>query len=266
MKHVTRLLAGLLVFTWVMTPAFGEDTLSPEEKGLEIAKEAKRRSENWGTSRADLIMVLRNKQGQESKRELRMQALEVLNDGDKSLIIFDTPLDVKNTAFLSFSHPLEPDDQWLYLPALKRVKRISSRNKSGPFMGSEFSFEDMSSFEVEKYTYKYIGDETIDGEEYFVLESYPVDTLSGYTKQVSWIDKAEYRFRKIDFYDRKSALLKTLTATDYQLFLGHLWSPLKQFMVNHQTGKSTDLFINNLEYGVDLDENDFNKNALMRAR
>lgn len=236
------------------------------QKGLEIMTEAKKRTVGWKNSQANLEMILRNKRGDESQREMRIKALEVENDGDKSLIIFDTPRDVQNTAFLSFSHPLEPDDQWLYLPALKRVKRISSRNKSGPFMGSEFSYEDMSSFEVEKYTYKYLRDETVDGEAFFVVEAYPVDELSGYTRQVVWIDQDEYRFRKADFYDRKDALLKTLTTEDFEQYLGFLWRPGKQHMTNHQTGKSTDLFVKDLEFGVDLDDADFNRNALKRAR
>ena len=240
--------------------------IDPEQRGIEIVTEAKRRSEGWGDSQAKLEMVLRNKRGDETRREMRIKALEVSNDGDKSLIVFDKPRDVQHTAFLSFSHPLKPDDQWLYLPALKRVKRISSRNKSGPFMGSEFSYEDMSAFEIEKYTYRHLRDETIDGETFFVVESNPVDELSGYARQIVWIDQTEYRFRKIEFYDRRNSLLKTLTTDDFQKYLGFLWRAGKQHMVNHQTGKSTDLFIRDLEFDVGLDEADFNRNALMRAR
>ena len=117
--------------------------------------------------------------------------------------MFDKPRDVKGTAFLSFSHAVGADDQWLYLPALKRVKRIASRNKSGPFMGSEFAYEDLSSFEVEKYTYKFLRDETCEGGTCYVVEQYPVDKNSGYTRRVVWLDHNEYRVWKIDFYDRK---------------------------------------------------------------
>ena len=90
-----------------------------EEKGLAIAMEMDERDKGWVDQQASLVMVLRNKQGQESTRRIRVRSLEVEADGDKSLTIFDSPADVKGTAFLSFSHPLEPDDQWLYLPALK---------------------------------------------------------------------------------------------------------------------------------------------------
>ena len=105
-------------------------------------------------------MVLRNKQGQESRRELRVKVLEVAGDGDKSMFVFDQPRNVKGTALLIHAHKEAGDDQWLYLPALKRVKRISTSNRSGSFMGSEFAYEDMGSPEVEKFSYRYLRDES----------------------------------------------------------------------------------------------------------
>ena len=97
-----------------------------------------------------MVMTLKNRAGKTSRRIIRIKTLESKGDGDKSLSLFDEPADVKGTSMLTYSHGLKPDDQWLYLPALKRVKRINSRNKSGPFMGSEFAFEDLGSQEVEK--------------------------------------------------------------------------------------------------------------------
>ena len=123
---------------------------------------------------------------------------------------FDRPRDIKGTAFLSFTHAVGADDQWLYLPALKRVKRISSNNKSGPFLGSEFAYEDFSSQEVAKYKYKYLRDEEYKDMPCFVLERYPVDKNSGYTRQIGWIDQAEYRLQKIESYDRKDELWKVI--------------------------------------------------------
>jgi outer membrane lipoprotein-sorting protein len=241
--------------------------LSPEEqKGLDISIEAKQRDIGWQDSTADMVMLLRNKQGQESIREIKMKSLEIQNDGDKSLTIFNKPRDVKGTAFLSFSHPVDADDQWLFLPALKRVKRISSRNKSGPFMGSEFAFEDLSSFEVEKYTYKYLGEETINGLSMFKVEQYPVDENSGYTRRIVWLDTQEYRVHKIDFYDRKNSLLKTLSFTDYKQYLAKHWRADKQEMLNHQNGKSTELQWNNYAFKTGLSDSDFNRNSLKRAR
>lgn len=239
---------------------------TPEEKGLAIAVEADKRNIGWGDSRVDMEMTLRNRHGKESKREMRSLALEVADDGDKSIIVFDHPKDVKGTALLTWSHKEGSDDQWLYLPALKRVKRIASNNKSGPFMGSEFAYEDLSSQEVEKYTYKYLRDDTLDGQEVFVYERYPVDKKSGYTRQVTWVDKAEYRALKIEFYDRKKSLLKTLTLSDYEQYLDKFWRTKRMDMVNHQTGKSTTLLFKDYAFQKGLDDSNFEQNSLKRIR
>jgi outer membrane lipoprotein-sorting protein len=211
-------------------------------------------------------MILRNKQGQESVRVIRSKTLEVDGDGDKSMTIFDEPRDVKGTALLSFTHKEGPDDQWLYLPALKRVKRISSDNKSGPFMGSEFAYEDIASQEIEKYTYKFLRDDKLDGTEVFVIERYPVDKKSGYTRQVIWMDKERYKELKVEFYDRKNSLLKTLVLTDYNQYLDHFWRAHTMQMDNHQTGKSTTLIQSNYKFKTGLTDRDFDKNSLKRAR
>jgi outer membrane lipoprotein-sorting protein len=239
---------------------------SAEEKGLEIAKERKARDIGWGDSNADMSMILRNAQGQETERKMRLKSLEVSDDGDKALTIFDQPRDVKGTAFLNFSHAVEPDEQWMYLPALKRVKRISSRNKSGPFMGSEFAFEDMSSFEIEKFKFKYLKDDNYNGQDAFVIEQVPTDKHSGYTKQLVWVDKEHYRALKLEFYDRKGSLLKELTMHDFKLYLDKFWRPMRLEMQNTQSGKSTELVTHSLEFKTGLDEGDFNKNSLKRAR
>lgn len=237
-----------------------------EERGLEIATEADRRDSGFHDFRATMTMLLRNRRGEESLREMRSMTLEVEGDGDKTLIIFDQPRDVKGTALLSFTHKTRPDDQWLYLPALKRVKRISSKNKSGPFMGSEFAYEDIGSQEIEKYTYKYLKDEQLDGLPMFVIERDPLDENSGYTRQLVWIDQQEYRPFKVDYYDRKNKLLKTLSYKGYKQYLGRFWRADEMFMSNHQTGKSTLLSWLDYQFQVGLTDKDFTKNALKRAR
>ncbi|MGW8310599.1 MAG: outer membrane lipoprotein-sorting protein [Thiogranum sp.] len=239
---------------------------SAAERGLAIAVEADRRDTGFHDSTASMRMILRNKQGDESTREIRVRTLEQDGDGDRSLTTFDEPADVKGTNFLSFTHKTGPDDQWLYLPALKRVKRISSRNKSGPFMGSEFAYEDISSQEVEKYTYKYLRDEPCGDLTCFVVERYPVDKYSGYSRQVAWIDKQEYRPQKIEFYDRKNAALKTLTYSGYRQYLNKYWRADEMFMENHQTGKSTRLVWSDYRFQTGLSERDFDRNSLKRTR
>ena len=258
MKKVLLILCSLLAL-----PLYAE---TPEEKGLAIAQEADRRDSGYHDYRAEMTMLLRNKQGEESLRHMRTEALEVEGDGDKSMIVFDRPPDVKGTALLTYSHKQGNDDQWLYLPALARVKRISSSNKSGPFMGSEFAYEDLSSQEVEKYTYRFLREEQLDGTMMFVSERYPVDSDSGYTRQVLWIDQAEYRPFKIEFYDRKASLLKTLVFRNYKQYLGRFWRAHEMYMENHQTGKSTLLTWEEYQFQVGLQDSDFTRNSLKRTR
>ena len=261
MKYKTA--AAIFIMALLPLSAYSE---SPEEKGLAIAVEKDKRDNGFGDFKASIKMILKNRQGQVSTRFNRNKTLEVEGDGDKSLIIFDRPRDIKGTALLNFAHKTGTDDQWLYLPALKRVKRISSANKSGSFLGSEFAYEDITSQEVEKYTYKWIRDETMAGAEAFVFERVPVDKNSGYTRQVVWVDKEEYRLLKIDFYDRKGALLKTLTHKGYHMYLDRYWYPDEMFMVNHQNGKSTLLQWTDYKFGNGFEDKDFNKNSLKRAR
>jgi outer membrane lipoprotein-sorting protein len=263
LKHISTSIIASTLLAFSISSAFAQ---TAQEQGLEISKKVKNKDKGWIDMQASMNMVLRNKQGQESIRELRMKQLEVKNDGDKSLSIFDRPRDVKGTAFLSFSHTDGADDQWLYLPALKRVKRIASRNKTGPFMGSEFSFEDLSSFEINKYDYKFIKEEPCSLGTCLVVEQYPIDKNSGYKKRIVWVDKAEYRMHRIDFYDRKDTLLKSLSNLQYKLYNLHFWRPSVMKMVNHQNGKSTDLQWNDYQFGNGLSDADFNKNTLKRAR
>ncbi len=239
---------------------------SAEEKGLAIVVEADKRDTGWGDQRAKLVMTLRNRFGQESKRKNRNKTLEVIGDGDKTLIVFDSPRDIKGTAFLSFTHALKQDEQWIYLPALKRVKRISSSNKSGPFLGSEFAYEDISSQEVAKYKYKYLRDEKINGRDVFVIEAYPQYKKSGYKRLINWVDKDMYQPIKTEFYDRKNSLLKTLMYTKYEQYLNKYWRAGRMDMVNHITGKSTSLVFNEYKFRTGLKNRDFNRNALKRAR
>jgi outer membrane lipoprotein-sorting protein len=232
-----------------------------EQKGLEIAQAANKADEGFGSLEVNLKMILKNKNGQVSEREISNKILELIDDGDKSLVAFNTPRDVKGTATLTFTHKVGSDDQWLYLPSIKRVKRISSSNKSGPFMGSEFAFEDLSSDEVEKYTYKFIEEK----DNLLIVEQDPVDPKSGYARRlVSYNRSKGYRVEKIEFYDRKNVLLKTLIHSDYKQYKNKYWRSGKMVMTNHQNGKETALLFSNYNFGVELVDEDFTENALKR--
>ena len=266
--HVRPMLALCLTvsaYFGVSTSAHSESD-TPEAIGLQIALDARSRDDDFGNYTAEQTMILRNKHGQESRRQLRVRVLEVPEDGDKVLFVFDQPRDVQGTAFLIHAHRENPDDQWLYLPALKRVKRISSSNQSGSFMGSEFAYEDMNPQEVEKYTYRYLRDGPCGNLTCTVIERFPTDKKSGYSRQVIWQDRDELRFWKVEYYDRKDAHLKTLIFEDYEQYLSRYWRAGKLMMVNHLTGKSTDLIWKGYKFRADLSNRDFTKTGLRRAR
>ena len=133
-------------------------------------------------------------------------------------------------------------------------------------MGSEFAYEDISSFEVPKYSYLYLKDETVNGENCFVIETRPLYEHSGYTKSYVWIDKREYRIQKIDFYDRKDSLLKTQVFSDYKQYLNQYWRADTATMENMQNGKSTTLKWSNYQFKTGLTDKDFEQNDLKRQR
>ena len=239
---------------------------TPEEKGLRLAREASARNEGFGDFTAAMKMVLRDRQGRESVRQMRFKVLEVPEDGDKSLFVFDQPRDVRGTALLTHAHINTQDDQWLYLPALKRVKRINASRRSGSFMGSEFSYEDMSSPEVEEYTYRYLRDEPCGELTCAVTEQFPLDKRSGYSRKVVWQDTHELRIWKMELYDRKGAHLKTLTHANYRKYLDRYWRAGEQTMANHLTGASTVLQWTDFRFRTDLDASEFTRTALRRVR
>ncbi len=237
-------------------------SITGQNKGLEVAKKADAADLGFESSSVSLTMVLTNRNGQKSTRQMKTKTLELSEDGDKSLITFESPRDVKGTATLTFTHKVGADDQWLFLPSISRVKRISSNNKSGPFMGSEFAYEDLSSQEVEKYTYKFVEDK--DG--LIIVEQDPVDPKSGYTRRlVSYNKEKGYRIEKVEFYDRKNSLLKTLIYKDYKTYLDKHWRANIMTMTNHQTNKKTELTFSDYKFKLGLTDEDFSQNALKRA-
>ena len=268
----TLALCGIVALSSNALAKTAEEVLSsgatPEEKGLAIVVEADERDLGFGDMEVGVKMVLTNAHGQNSTREMQNKTFEIpdMSTGDKTLITFDRPRDIKGTAFLTFSKILDPDDQWLYLPSLKRVKRISSKNKSGPFVGSEFAYEDISSQEVGKYDHKYLRNEACGELECFVIERTPLYEHSGYVKQIMWVDTEEFRPIKIDFYDRKNDFLKTLEYLDYQQYLDKYWRAGKFLMTNHQNGKYTELLWNDYKFRTGQEESDFTQANLKRAK
>lgn len=252
-----------IIITSIAFAIFGiVSAQTPEARGIEVAKAAEKADEGFISSIVELKMTLKNKNGQTSERLLTTKTLELTADGDKSLIVFKSPKDVKGTSTLTFTHKIGPDDQWLYLPSIKRVKRISSNNKSGPFVGSEFAYEDLSSQEIEKYTYKFVEEKG----NILIVEQDPVDPKSGYTRRlVSYNKEKGYRFEKVEFFDRKNTLLKTLTYSNYKQYKNKFWRAGVFTMINHQSNKETVLNFSDYNFESNLTEEDFTQAALKRA-
>ena len=242
------------------------NALTLAEKDLQVAQEVDQRDSGFVDLATKVTMVLKDKSGRENKRELRIKTLEMESDGDKTLTIFDSPKDQKGVALLSHSHKVKDDDQWLYLPSICRVKRIVAQNRSGPFVGSEFAYEDINTPEIERFTYKYLGEEPCGEVTCIKYERFPIDRFSGYSKNVIWVQKNEMRYAKIDYYDRKESLLKSLNFFNYKRYLDRFWRPDYIEMVNHQTGNSTRLLFRDREFGVGLNESDFSENQLKRVK
>ena len=262
-------IAGLAMALALLTPSGGAKASA--EKGLAIATEVDNRDRGWGDVTVEGEMVLKNKAGNESVRKFRSTILEAEDsaEGDQSIITFSKPRDVRGTALLTHSK-IEPDDdsQWIFLPAVKRVKRISSSNRTGKFVSSEFSYEDLGSEEVADNDHIWLEDAACARDAALTcaaVESRPKNKKSGYSKRVSFIDLAEYRVQRIDFYNRRGDLEKTLEFQDYRQYEGQFWRAHVMVMKNHQTGKSTRLSWGDYNFRQGLTARDFTPQGLPKA-
>jgi hypothetical protein len=268
---VLRLIVGLTAF--VVSAAFAEDvvfdpSLSPEEKGRAIAVEADRRGEGFGDSVTTLTMELVGADGRVRTRRLRLQTLEAPEPGagDRSLVLFHEPRDIAGTAFLSYTYIDRPNDQWLYLPSLRRVRRIAPANQSGSFVGSEFTYEDLLSEEADRFDHRWLRDEPCGEMICFVVERRPRYADSGYSRQLVWIDQAEFRPMRVEYFDLRERFEKTLAFDDYRQYLDRYWRAHRLTMDNHLTGRRTVLTSEPFEFRTGLAGEAFDPSALPRLR
>ena len=254
MKHVFVFLTSLF-----FNVAFGNVT------GLELARKVSAANDGFISETSSMKMILVDAHGNKISRKMSGKTLEINGDGDRGLMEFLTPADVRGTKMLTWSHLKGNDDQWLYMPSIRRVKRINSRSKSSSFMGSEFSYEDLTSQEVEKYTYKLLGEKNGKGSnKIFVLEKRPVKK-SGYSKQIHYINENYNQAEKIEYYGRKGQLLKTATPSgfkEYTIKGKKIWRPSSITMENKITRKMSILVWETREFGQNLNPQLFNKREL----
>ena len=231
-----------------------------EKKGLSIYLKQYLIDEGWADMEVSMDMLLIDASGHESRRKVVKRALEDGAQPDKTMGLFLEPADLRGTVMLTFEQSYGADEQWLYLPSLKRTKKINAENKSGSFLGTEFSWEDISTSELTKYHYKYIKD---DGNAW-VVERTPTYQFSGYSREVTWVDKGSNQTVKIDYYDKKNDLLKTLRLTEWEKFKDKFWRAKHYEMTNYQNKKKTILYLSQYKFGSGLDKAGFSSLGLDR--
>jgi outer membrane lipoprotein-sorting protein len=254
MKMTSTILASLLLTPGI---AAGE---SPQHRGLRIVQEIDRANAGFAGEQWQLTMTLINAHGDAITRQLAGKVKEVASDGDKTVLTFVSPRDVRGTRLLTWSRRKSDDDQWLYMPSFRQVKRLNASNRTGSFMGSEFAYEDFNSPEVERYSYRYLETGKVAGRAVWVIEQYPA-RKSGYSKLIVWYDQQFMNPLRIDYYDHKSRLLKVSHFKEYRRH-GRYWRPRSVHMINKQTGKKTVLAWSQRTIGARMPDEEFAKEYL----
>ena len=256
MKKITLMLLALLVA--------GTALFAQEITGLQIIENVYNRPTGQDQS-ADLTMSLINSRGDERVREIK-QYLKDEGKTEKKIMFFVSPADVHNTSFMNWSYDEagKDDDQWIYLPALKRVKRISSDSKSDYFMGSDFTYDDLGDRQPNADTHTLLREEEIDGEMCFVVQSVPKEEEYMYSKTISWIVKDKWIGKKKEFYDEDEDLLKTLTVQKLEVIKDYIVITLSE-MHNVQKDHKTIMKLENVKVDSGVADNKFTERMMKRG-
>ena len=256
MTRFTIILMAVLIMT---------ATLSAQEiTGLAIIENVYNRPTGQDQE-GDLTMSLINSRGDERMREIK-QFLKDFDDMEKKIMFFISPADVRNTSFMNWSYDEagKDDDQWIYLPALKKVKRISSDSKSDYFIGSDFTYDDLEDRHPSSDTHKLLREETVDGEACYVVESIPKEEEYMYSKTITWIIKDKWIGKKKEFYDEDEDLLKTLTVKEVDQIKDYLVITLSE-MHNVQKDHTTIMKLDNVKLDTGVSDNKFTERMMKRG-
>jgi len=235
------------------------------QEGREVMEKVENR-QTPRSSRALVTMVLQEKGESPRERQVEMLMLEGSGGLSRSLIIFRSPQSVANTRFLNAQNEGSDDDKWIYLPALKKVRRIASSEGNSSFMGTDFTYDDMSTRELDDYTYTLLKEETIKGYDCWVVESLPKEgTDSQYSKTISWIGKESLNPVKVEMYDQEGALLKVAETGKLEEIQGH-WTIMVNTMTNVQTDHSTTIRMEKIQYDRPLNPKLFTPRFLETGR
>ena len=221
--------------------------------------------------RVDMTMTLINDRGQ--RRERRNTTLVKLQPNgvdSKFLVRFSDPPDVAGTGLLQIEHGDGDDDLWIYLPALKKARRLVASNKKDSFVGSDFSYGDIALPKVDQYRHVLRGTEIVDGASCYVVESTPgndaVRNNSGYARKVTWVRADNFLESKVEYYDLANRHLKTQRATRHQAVGSQpgKWFALQREMMNHQTGHHTLIVATRVDGAVSVGDDVFTQRTLER--
>jgi len=256
---ITTVLVAIIIAT-----GFASQLMAQELTGREIVDKVYNLPTGEDQT-SDLTMTLINKSGQERIRKIK-QFTKDLGDVEKSIMFFQSPADVKNTSFMNWTYDDESksDDQWIYLPALKKTKRISSDSKSDYFMGSDFTYDDLGDRKLDDDTHKLMGEETIDGVDYYMIESTPQDEEYMYSKTKTWIRKDNFIGLKKKFYDEDEELLKILKIKKFEEISGFIVITSSE-MENVQKNHRTTMILNNVEINTNIPTSKFSERMMMRG-
>jgi len=239
-------------------------TFAQDLTGLEVIQNVYNRP-TGNDIQGDLTMILENSSGNQRIREIK-QFTKDFGDVEKKIMFFKSPADVRNTSFMNWSYDDETrnDDQWIYLPALKRVKRISSDSKGDYFMGSDFTYDDLGDRHPTDDTHRILREEVIDGKITYVVESIPKDEDYMYSRTITWVIKDSWIGLKKEFYDEDNELLKILSVEEQQDFDGIIIIT-KTKMTNVQKNRSTVMSLSNVVVNKGIPDNMFTERMMRRG-
>lgn len=265
LQTIQRCLIGALTICGIffLASAEAKETSSETPAARDIVRKA-RDKQFPKNSVSDLTMVLINKRGNERVRKLQTKRKDYGKGEAKSVAYFLSPADVKGTAFLVWEHPDTANDVFIYLPALKKIRRIASEQKHQSFMGSDFSYADMENEDVDDADHRILSEEDVDGKLCWVIESIPKpESDSEYGKLISWVHKADFIPYKVEFYDKKDRLYKVMNVLRTGP-VGDDILPLHFSMENVQKDHKTEISLDKIELGQDIPDDEFTHRAIQR--
>ena len=259
---------GVLILLTVLLSAFSLTAGSEELTGRQIMElEEERNKANDEFNKMSMKLI--HKRGKERNRKVEYFMKTDENDNDKILMRFIKPSDIKGFAVLTIEHADRDDDQWFYMSAKKKVRRISSSDQTGNFMGTDFTYEDIRSEKYDEHNYTVKGTETVDGHECFLIEAVPATEKqkkeSGYSRREIWVRKDIFFTVQAKYYDRKGELFKLEVRKDVVEVAPNIYRPNLMEMKNLKTGHTTQLTFDERQINNGLDDGIFDVNRLKRG-